>query len=261
MGGVSPALDGLPCKGEQLLKFEGLGDVVESPPFHGLYRRLDVPVTGDHDHGHGWNAVLDVDEHFHAIHSWKANVEQDQVEFLRTQSLQAFFTVFGRYHLKAFQGELALDEIPDMALVIDCQDFRRMHRWISLIHLREHCMEPARESAPRAHSLPHDSLENALAAVGLAVDELQVLFEKSEHFPIEPLRGAPESFQQSFRKAGDGCQRIVDFVGYAGQKRILREPFGFADDQENFLEPARRRKNRGQGPLQLTGRLAWPHER
>ena len=41
-------------QGQEFVEFERLGDVIACTEFYGLYRRVDVAVTGYHDHFRPW---------------------------------------------------------------------------------------------------------------------------------------------------------------------------------------------------------------
>ena len=107
---------------QQLVMFERLLDVVESPVFHGLDGRFDRGIGRDDDDlGAGVDApdgLQDLD----ALQPGHQQIEEEHVEGAPVELGQPLFAAGGQFHLVALRGQKLAQDVVDDGLVVDDMD-------------------------------------------------------------------------------------------------------------------------------------------
>ncbi len=120
---------------DDLLQGQGLFQKVEGPQLDGLDGRLHRAVAGDHHHLGMVFQVLDFPQHLQAAHPGQPDVEQDQVEVLLVELLEALLAGLHRQGLVAFVFQDAFQCGADGGFVVDDQDLFSAHAGISMMNL------------------------------------------------------------------------------------------------------------------------------
>ena len=139
---LKPSKEGLDA-GNQGLGAKRLGDIVVGSQFQTNDGVRFLGFGGQHDDGEhrgGWSrskAFTDLD----AVDLWQHQVEDHQIGLLLFHLLEAFRTGLGRYGVKAFFFQIQFDQLENVVLIFNNEDFlagRAWHSW---------WCEPTRERA------------------------------------------------------------------------------------------------------------------
>jgi hypothetical protein len=108
----------------ELVGVDGLLDVREGAPAHGLDRVLDGAVRGDHEAGHARLALLDLLHHVEAGPVGQSVVDEDHVERLRRQLPLRRRDALGLPDAVTEAAELGRERPPDQGVVLHHQEVR-----------------------------------------------------------------------------------------------------------------------------------------
>ena len=104
-----------------LVEAERLGDVIEGAVLHGIHRRLQRGVAGDHDHFGVRPGFAALFQHLHAVHLLHAQIGQHHVEGLLLQQRQRVGAALRGRHLVALLLHDVLEVLQRDFFVVDDQ--------------------------------------------------------------------------------------------------------------------------------------------
>ena len=107
--------------GEDLVILEGLGQIVERAELHRRHRRAHGLHGGDEDHLHLLVDGLDPLEDLDAVHSREADVEEDEVDFARSDDLDGLAPV-DRFEQLVVVLQDEAEGLPQPVVVVDDED-------------------------------------------------------------------------------------------------------------------------------------------
>ena len=99
-----------------------LADEIESPELGGLHGRGHVGMPRNHDDRRGLDHVLELLQHFKAVHAWHLDVQEHQVRRFPFHQLDAFVAGGREHHFVALVLEDHLQRVANGRLVIDHED-------------------------------------------------------------------------------------------------------------------------------------------
>ena len=83
---------------------------------------MGIAIPRQHDQPRGQFFFPDEFQDLQTVHDRHVDVEENQIEFLAAQHLHRLGTVSRRLHLKPLEGEMVLDQVPKIRLVVSIEE-------------------------------------------------------------------------------------------------------------------------------------------
>ena len=105
--------------GQKLFVVPGLGHEVGGAGLHGAHRILYRAVGGDHDDGQARFVGANLSQNLQAVAAGQGEIEQDQVEGMFADALQARFTRGCGFDGEAFHLQQGLQRFADLRFIVN----------------------------------------------------------------------------------------------------------------------------------------------
>ena len=105
--------------GEKLFVVPGFLDEIGGAGLHGAHRIFHRAVGGDHDHRQAGFVGANFGQNFHAVAAGQSEVEQDQVERMFADALQAGFAGARGFYREAFHLQQGLQRLANLGLIVN----------------------------------------------------------------------------------------------------------------------------------------------